>query len=219
MNDACSRLVGSHDFRNFCRIDKNKARLETSYVREIRNAVVEPVSDGPSTSAYDLLRVSVRGSGFLWHQIRCLVTLICEVGAGREEPSLITELLDVKVNAARPQYGMAKDVPLCLFDCSYDGADLDWSFDAVALRQVITTLQKTWADLRIKSELVRSMISVTETFFPDGESTATTALEEFVLDRPTPKKHVPIMKRPLCDSLEAKIEKVAKKARLTENGK
>lgn len=43
MNDACSRLVGSHDFRNFCRIDKNKARLEASYVREIRNAVVEPL--------------------------------------------------------------------------------------------------------------------------------------------------------------------------------
>ncbi len=37
MEEASQLMVGEFDFRNFCRIDKNEARLEMSYVRRIHN--------------------------------------------------------------------------------------------------------------------------------------------------------------------------------------
>lgn len=41
MRSASQYLVGSHDFRNFCRIDNNKARLETTYVRNIFDVSID----------------------------------------------------------------------------------------------------------------------------------------------------------------------------------
>lgn len=44
MQQACEFLVGEHDFRNFCRIDMNKGRLEMNYVRTITYANISFVS-------------------------------------------------------------------------------------------------------------------------------------------------------------------------------
>jgi tRNA U38,U39,U40 pseudouridine synthase TruA len=41
MNAACSFLVGEHDFRNFCYIDRAENRLGMTYVRGIKEAHVE----------------------------------------------------------------------------------------------------------------------------------------------------------------------------------
>jgi tRNA U38,U39,U40 pseudouridine synthase TruA len=41
MNEASKILMGTHDFRNFCCIDKSSGRLEMSYVRTIDSAYVE----------------------------------------------------------------------------------------------------------------------------------------------------------------------------------
>ena len=41
---GCRHLIGEHDFRNFCRIDNNKARLESSYIRKILNVTLEPTN-------------------------------------------------------------------------------------------------------------------------------------------------------------------------------
>lgn len=40
---ACSLLIGEHDFRNICRIDLNKARVEMSYVRMVFDASISVV--------------------------------------------------------------------------------------------------------------------------------------------------------------------------------
>lgn len=42
------------------------------------------VSTNPSPNEYDLLKLSVKASGFLWHQIRAIVSLIYEVAIGNE---------------------------------------------------------------------------------------------------------------------------------------
>lgn len=44
MNEAGKKLIGSHDFRNFCHIDCNKNRLEMSYSREIFDIILEPLN-------------------------------------------------------------------------------------------------------------------------------------------------------------------------------
>lgn len=40
----------------------------------------------------------IKGSGFLWHQIRCIIGVLFLVGQEKEEPEVVAELLDVKTN-------------------------------------------------------------------------------------------------------------------------
>ncbi|KAI6186132.1 TRNA pseudouridine synthase [Aphelenchoides besseyi] len=147
MRDAAKRLVGSHDFRNFCQIDNSKCRLNTTYVREIFSVQIEEIDRDPS--AYSMCSLIVRGSGFLWHQIRFICALLFDVGNRKEAPQLISDLLDTKKFPSRPTYLMAKDLPLCFFDCSFD-VDLKWKFDVDCIRHVIHSLQSQWAEVRIK---------------------------------------------------------------------
>ncbi|KAI0393536.1 pseudouridine synthase [Xylariaceae sp. FL0594] len=61
----------------------------------------------------------IRGSAFLWHQIRCMVSVLFLVGQGLEDPSVIDALLDVDAQPRRPEYNLASDVPLVLWDCVF----------------------------------------------------------------------------------------------------
>ncbi|VDN19278.1 unnamed protein product [Gongylonema pulchrum] len=85
---ACDLLVGEHDFRNFCRIDMNKERVEMSYVRTINYARISAISDDIS-SPYDFFELTIKAKGFLWHQIRCIMALLCEIGCQNEQPQVI----------------------------------------------------------------------------------------------------------------------------------
>jgi tRNA pseudouridine38-40 synthase len=81
MQEAASYLEGSHDFRAFC-----AAGAKTkSFVREIYACRLEV--EGP------LLRLTVRGSGFLWHMVRIIAGTLLEVGAGKRRPQDIPMLL------------------------------------------------------------------------------------------------------------------------------
>ncbi|KAI0602424.1 pseudouridine synthase [Biscogniauxia sp. FL1348] len=61
----------------------------------------------------------VRGSAFLWHQIRCMVAVLFMVGQGLEDPSVIDRLLDVEAEPRRPNYTLASETPLVLWDCIF----------------------------------------------------------------------------------------------------
>lgn len=137
MRDAAKRFEGEQDFRNVCKIDP--AKLITNWSRTIFESDIVEVKDARSALSYlksagfspaDLKdeggerypRVyyfHVRGSAFLWHQIRHMVALLFLVGQGLESPSLITKLLDVAKNPRRPNYVMADEVPLVLWDCIF----------------------------------------------------------------------------------------------------
>ena len=58
---------------------------------------------------------------FLWHQVRCMVAILFLVGQGLEDPAIVNALLDVEGNEhiGRPQYEMADDGPLVLWDCRF----------------------------------------------------------------------------------------------------
>uniref|UniRef100_A0A915PMR5 tRNA pseudouridine synthase n=1 Tax=Setaria digitata TaxID=48799 RepID=A0A915PMR5_9BILA len=226
MRKACQFLIGEHDFRNFCRIDMNKARVEMSYVRTITYADISFViknslsslklDDG--TANYEFLKLTIKGSGFLWHQIRCIMALLCEIGHGNEEPEIITELLDINLTPSKPVYGLAPAFPLCLFDCVYDGVELAWRWDTDSLKSIRKLILKTWthyqslsATLQIMAEGIGMLEPVLQTDFsglneylkPSGNST---------------KTYVPIKKRPTCDPLELKQEKIRAKISKIVNG-
>ena len=144
MRDAAKRFEGLHDFRNFCKVDSSK--LITNFERRIFEAdVVEvPGGSGAAGSALPFLSgpefrtrnvagdgdgdadgfpkvyyVHVRGSAFLWHQIRCMVAVLFMVGQGLEPASVVDRLLDVAAQPCRPNYVLASEAPLVLWDCIF----------------------------------------------------------------------------------------------------
>ncbi|PKS09748.1 hypothetical protein jhhlp_004369 [Lomentospora prolificans] len=136
MREAAKLFVGVHDFRNFCKVDA--AKQITNFEREIFDADVVEVPDAranlPFLSGPAMRRAGgsadepplpktyafvVKGSAFLWHQIRCMVSILFLVGQGLEPASLISDMLDVEKTPSRTTYIMAHDVPLVLWDCVF----------------------------------------------------------------------------------------------------
>lgn len=131
MQDGCNRLVGLHDFRNFCKIDASKQL--TNFKRRIFHASIDQVSPLSipqflshtalaSPTADDQPKMycfTLHGSAFLWHQVRSLISILFLIGQGLESPSLVTALLDMEQNPTRPKYEMASDAPLVLWDCIF----------------------------------------------------------------------------------------------------
>jgi tRNA pseudouridine38/39 synthase len=136
MRDAAKRFEGLHDFRNFCKVDPGKQlsnfgrRMFESDIVEVKD--VDSALDflnhqgqaiDPGASFPKVYYFHVRGSAFLWHQIRCMVAILFAVGQGLESPSVVSELLDVEKYPRKPIYTMADEVPLVLWDCIFPKLD------------------------------------------------------------------------------------------------
>ncbi|KAI0025251.1 pseudouridine synthase [Xylariomycetidae sp. FL0641] len=136
MRDAAKRFEGLHDFRNFCKVDKTKPLA--SWARRIFEADVVEAPDAASALPYlddaalrpagpqqagerypKVYYFHVRGSAFLWHQIRCMVAVLFMVGQGLEPPAVVDHLLDVENCPRRPNYVLANETPLVLWDCVF----------------------------------------------------------------------------------------------------
>ena len=108
MRDAAARLVGEHDFRNMCKVDASKQI--TNFRRRIDGATIDYVSHGWSDSEIPepipyrtdepMYVLNLRGSAFLYHQVRHIMAVLFLVGARLEEPSIIDELVNVETGAA-----------------------------------------------------------------------------------------------------------------------
>jgi tRNA pseudouridine38/39 synthase len=139
MCKAAKLFEGLHDFRNFCKMDG--AKQITNFKRRVFEADIVEVDDVGSALPYleqqdyrpDGLEMGkpypkvyyfhVRGSAFLWHQIRHMIAVLFLIGQGLEKPSLVTDLLDVDRHPRKPNYTMADEVPLVLWDCIFPGGD------------------------------------------------------------------------------------------------
>lgn len=147
MREAAHKFVGLHDFRNFCKVDPSKQienferRIFYAEIEEL-DSLYEPVGYvgypdfqqhedlnpgwrlAPSIInsepfAPKLYTFTLHGSAFLWHQVRHMVGILFLIGQGLESPTLIDELLAVQKNPCKPQYEMADDAPLVLWDCIF----------------------------------------------------------------------------------------------------
>ena len=97
MRIAAQSLIGSHDFRNFCKMDVGNGVVQ--FQRRIIDVQLEPIfADGKEENGYTMYRLKLTGQAFLWHQVRCIVALLFLVGREREQPSIISELLNVEKN-------------------------------------------------------------------------------------------------------------------------
>ena len=151
MREAAKLFVGLHDFRNFCKVDPSKQI--TSFERRIFYSDIEEIDQGHSPAGfvshpmfnaknshqpldrtsgrtidheYEVPKIysfTLHGSGFLWHQVRCMVAVLFLIGQGLETPLLVSQLLDIVKHPQRPNYEMASDAPLVLWDCVFPEID------------------------------------------------------------------------------------------------
>ena len=150
MREGARKFEGLHDFRNFCKLDPSK-QME-NFERRIFYANIEEVDlrTGPAgyvglpgfeehedldrtipesgtafNSTPKIFAFTLHGSAFLWHQVRCMVSILFLIGQGIESSDLIDKLFDVGQIRGKPMYEMAEDAPLVLWDCIFphEGGD------------------------------------------------------------------------------------------------
>ncbi|KAG4397843.1 hypothetical protein GLYMA_10G220000v4 [Glycine max] len=125
MESAGNKLVGEHDFRNFCKMDAANVH---NYRRRIKLFEISPTDVRYNDN--QLWVIKIRGSAFLWHQVRCMVVVLFMVGKGLESPNVIDMLLDTARILRKPQYTMASEVPLVLQSCEFDNIKFMCSSEA-----------------------------------------------------------------------------------------
>ncbi|XP_010019152.1 PREDICTED: tRNA pseudouridine(38/39) synthase, partial [Nestor notabilis] len=158
MHAAAQRYVGTHDFRNLCKMDV--ANGVVNFQRTILSAGVTWVEGGGGGTGpqdpFHLCQFEVTGQAFLYHQVRCMMAILFLIGQGMESPDVIDELLDVEKNPQKPQYSMAVEFPLVLYDCEFE--NLQWLYDQEVQEFNVTHLQQLWASHAIKTQVLRSML-------------------------------------------------------------
>lgn len=136
IKDAAKKLEGEHNFYNFCKVDRSKVDENgnslINFTRTIFDISIHKYDSENInlkdkncstnlTEFYDIYYCRVRGSAFLWHQIRCIMSILFAVGSKMEDPSIIETLLNE--TSYHYNYGIADDGPLILSDCHYEGVE------------------------------------------------------------------------------------------------
>jgi len=237
MNEAAELLVGEHDFRNLCKPDV--ANGVVNYRRRIIRASVRCLDT--SSSAYTMCVAEIEGKAFLWHQIRCIMSILFLVGQGKEPASVVSQLLDVEANPRRPQYVMAADFPLNLFECRYDDVTAaDWIYEPEAVRFLLRQFQAVWTEHQVKATMAREALERLESDAAvanaamgncsnnshdkkgnEDEGNDMQALLpghqlDPLLPRSRAKSYTPLMQMLTCPSVEEKIEN-CKRLKLSQN--
>ncbi|XP_078335395.1 uncharacterized protein LOC111134441 isoform X4 [Crassostrea virginica] len=218
MQEAVDKLVGEHDYRNFCKMDVGNGVV--NYTRKIVSAEITTVDEGEE--GYQMCELTIVGLAFLWHQIRCIVALLFMIGQGKEKPEIIDELLDIEKQPRKPQYTMASELPLNLFDAEF-AADVEWIYEADWHEENIKHLQQIWAQHIIRASMIRKMLeemdkSKVETdsdIAPWGDLSGPVCTQADWIVPMKGKVHKPLLERQLCDSLEDRMEHYAKRRKIS----
>lgn len=125
MQKAASKFIGEHDFRNFCKMDATNV---SNYKRRITDFDISACDQRSNDD--ELWAMTIKGSAFLWHQVRCMVAVLFLVGQGLESPFVVDSLLDITKTPRKPQYTMALELPLILRSCLFDKVNFMCSSDS-----------------------------------------------------------------------------------------
>lgn len=146
MAQACQDFVGVHNFRNFCKEDSEKQR---SMERRILSCNI--------TQNGDIGVITIVGYSFLWHQVRCMVSILFRIGDGVEDRGLIKRMLEHQ--GPKPHYEIASEIGLVLNNCGFETAVFQTDFTEEAQKS-LSSIQE---NLIIKLQVIKSL---TEAFGP-----------------------------------------------------
>ena len=223
MNHAAQKFVGKHDFRNFCKMDV--ANGVVAFERELISCTVQKNSL-QSCNGYEICELIICGSAFLWHQVRCMAAVLLMIGQKLEKSEVIDWMLNIKQCPRRPQYNMASEVSLVLYDSCYE--QLLWKHEPGILEALLKDFQAQWTTHSIKARMLTSLIGKLDdaaviTHISDEGDKAVTwrdirqpqfhQLSSLVPFQVTTKVHKPLIKRATHESFESKLESVNAKRR------
>ncbi|KAH0623231.1 hypothetical protein JD844_031313 [Phrynosoma platyrhinos] len=227
MNRAAEKFVGTHDFRNLCKMDV--ANGVTRFHRTILAASVQPVEKDDETeqqNPFQMYYFEVTGQAFLYHQVRCMMAILFLIGQRMEKPELIDELLDIENNPRKPQYSMAAEFPLVLYNCEFE--NIQWLYDCKVQEFNVTHLQQLWTNHAVKTHMLYSMLKgldfvkiPTET--DSGNNTMVLWREitppvhkqiSALIEGAKARNYKPLMDRPKCEGLESRISHFVRRGRI-----
>ncbi|PIA25450.1 hypothetical protein AQUCO_11400015v1 [Aquilegia coerulea] len=191
MEIAGMKFVGDHDFRNFCKMDAANVH---NYRRHITSFEFSRCNSRSESD--ELWAMTIIGSAFLWHQIRCMVAVLFMIGHGLELPSVIDELLDINRTPRKPQYVMAPELPLILQSCEFERLKYICSPDASqSLRE------------HLKNEIRHYELQAA--IFQEALLSCSHAINDHSPSSHIKKKaaHIPLMSRPTEPSYEERQAK------------
>jgi len=213
MRKAAGFLLGVHDFRNLCKIDAESTK---SWVREIRNLdIFETIQQWSpkgllgDESTDSLFCLTIEGNAFLYHMIRCIISVLFMVGRGQEEPEIMLKLLDVTAHPCKPKYVMADHFPLILSDCQY--SKLDFGLTDTLNDRLCSDLYTKWRKSNMELAMNRMLL---ERHFRPGS----TRLQEHYQNTFAPRdpSHIPLIERQKGETLETIISNFQKKKALSK---
>nr|XP_003417471.1 tRNA pseudouridine(38/39) synthase [Loxodonta africana]XP_010595442.1 tRNA pseudouridine(38/39) synthase [Loxodonta africana]XP_023412838.1 tRNA pseudouridine(38/39) synthase [Loxodonta africana]XP_023412839.1 tRNA pseudouridine(38/39) synthase [Loxodonta africana]XP_023412840.1 tRNA pseudouridine(38/39) synthase [Loxodonta africana]XP_023412841.1 tRNA pseudouridine(38/39) synthase [Loxodonta africana] len=228
MSYAAQKYVGTHDFRNLCKMDVANGVI--NFQRTILSAQVQLVGQSRGEDrweeSFQLCQFEVTGQAFLYHQVRCMMAILFLIGQGMEKPEIIDELLNIEKNSQKPQYSMAVEFPLVLYDCKFE--NIKWIYDREVQEFNVTHLQQLWANHAVKTHMLYSMLQGLDSVaVPCGEGPETDGMMEWRNVKPSVIKQTsafvegvktrtykPLMDRPKCQGLESRIQHFVRRGRI-----
>lgn len=132
VKSAIKKLEGIHNFKNFCKIDKSDINYMTkNYERRIYEFSLEKYenrifqcNENTINDYYEMYYVTIKGSAFLWHQVRCMMGIIFLIGNGYEDLDIIDNMFKTEENKIY-NYEIASELPLVLSDCQFEGVTFE----------------------------------------------------------------------------------------------
>ncbi|KAJ0235505.1 Uncharacterized protein HA466_0265150 [Hirschfeldia incana] len=195
MDIAGKKFIGEHDFRNFCKMDVANVHC---YTRRVTFFEVSPCQN--SHEGDQLCTFTMRGSAFLWHQVRAMVAVLFMIGQGVESVDVIDTLLDTKKTPNKPQYLLASEIPLVLRTCEFE--NVNFICTSGALESLRSHFKKESLTYQLESVIFQEAL---RNCLPMGN-------DEISCDSEEKKKkaavHVPLLSRPTEPSYEERSAKL-----------
>ena len=103
MRLAAKLFIGEHDFRNFCKmnviaVSNYKRKIFRFDICKVNGNNEDECSTGHEENGSndtDMYMFEIEGTAFLWHQVRMMTAVLFLVGSGKEDPPIISTLLNV----------------------------------------------------------------------------------------------------------------------------
>jgi tRNA pseudouridine38/39 synthase len=155
MRAGADLLIGTHDFRNFCKMD---AVNVSNFVRKIYYFRVVEADNQPDVAASrQICYFEVCGQAFLWHQVRCMTAILFLVGRGLEQPEILGRMTDLAATPRKPQYKLASEQPLVLHNCFFH--EVTYCYQPHVLARMTNMLEKMWELHTIRAAQVQNALS------------------------------------------------------------
>lgn len=236
MRKASQYFIGYHDYRNFCKMNAESVK---NFRRKVLNVSIQrsgmfhqSTQDDESHAIYEIV---VCGYSFLWHQIRCMASILFHVGRGEEKPEIIQQMLDAEKYPRKPQYTIASEFPLCLWDCVFE--DIKWIHCQTmdAQHEIAKHYLAMWTKNVLRTAMIDTMLShVYSSLVLNQPNVFKLHNEQYANAKYVPfrevefnsdikfaeygPKYVPLMDRPTGTSFEEKMDVIVKRKQKAADG-